>query len=367
MADGGEKRTGLGAQIPHELIADELETRLFFNPDSDGSTTYISDVIEHYTEADADLASTLTALSALLHPSEYGVGSPDAAGRAFFYGAVLGVDILARIAEKQDYLSSVIWERWINIFEHRNLGISPVLTQGYAEKVRLRAKDPANNNIQLAAYAEVLDRVKREMFNGESDDEEAFIHGLRYMMTTGIRILDDLRIAREIDDLEQELFGYDTMGRLQQLEARFVRICNELDIDPEEISNDDSIRVSNLLYDYFVSLNLVGNIEIVGPSMVMFVNSDEIATADAEVQLLPEDSTITGEVFGFVVGQVIQDDSYITQHQEEGLSLRTGIQLALKNVAVTLDGEMLPAEDELRVLVGCAVPKTRYRSLSPNN
>lgn len=195
------------SQADHELIADQVDTEAFFLNEH-GVETFIGKCIEDKLDKDVKTVEICQLTAWCIYSSELQYGAPNDDEEAFFYGQMLGLNVLDRIIAHASADKHKVAKKWRGSTNHKKVYKTEWCDDDLKKSVARHVSDTLNNATLTTAYAVLVDKICSEQ-DYEEDEAQAFKVGFDYMLVSGLMVLDECRKSTEDKFVSAEIEGLD--------------------------------------------------------------------------------------------------------------------------------------------------------------
>lgn len=176
------------AGINHSLIADQLDTEIFYGEEDEGFESVMGEFTGVMLDLDADVSEISNTLAWAAYSKGYEYGALDENGEAFFSGMMLAFKVFDMTASTTGAELHELLRHWKRQYVHKKL-----LKFTWADEVmELFATQQIDKQMgrsaAMGAYLPLLEKICNE-YGFEDDEAIIFTKGFEYTLNTGTRAL----------------------------------------------------------------------------------------------------------------------------------------------------------------------------------
>lgn len=201
------------AGIDHVLIADQLDTQIFYGEEDEGFESVVGEFTGEMLDLDSDVPEICNTLAWAAYSKGYEYGSLDQNGESFFSGMMLAFKALDMTTSTTGIELYDVLRYWKRQYAHKKLlkftwadeAMQQYATQQIDKQLLARSAT-------MGAYLPLLEKICKEH---EFEDDEAiiFTKGFEYTIGTGMRTL-----SQHNDALQDEFVKAQTENINDELE-----------------------------------------------------------------------------------------------------------------------------------------------------
>ncbi len=203
------------ADIDHLLLADQLDTEIFYPAESDddevGSSSpeaYIGQFVEKVFDFDDEAIDAAITLAWCLYSNDSEYSALNDVAQSFLHGAILGM----KIFQKSAHVTGVELPELLRIWKLQHTHSRMRKSEWADENLQLFAVKQVAKQLDrenpISAYGELLDKLC-DYQEFDVDETAAFKNGFEYMLATGATALEHRKKTEQNNFVNQEMQGFD--------------------------------------------------------------------------------------------------------------------------------------------------------------